>query len=297
MRASGLKRLLGCLTAFSLLGKLAYSYDLGAWTLLEGFMAPRAHPNLLLWNVTRFHPFYAACEVLIGVAAVRLVMTERVDDEGKPLATPAPAPGSALLPLAGLLAVTVARAAGWLTLNDPLTRGLLFIPLFTLLIMRLHRHTAAAPADGKPAGLAGVLAHPALTYLGAISFPIFIVHGALGQLFYKKIIATKLWGAVMPHSFFPAYCLIVLAAAAALNHLFVVRCAGCCCKRARMSLAASFFLWQGAARLRLCARHVADALRLRSRVHTGPSTFTQENKAVQEASAKVTKQLSAAFSG
>jgi peptidoglycan/LPS O-acetylase OafA/YrhL len=223
MRKSALQRLLVCLTGFSLLGKLAYSYDLGAWALLEGFMAPRAHPNLLLWNVTRFHPFYAACEVLIGVAAVRLVMTERVDDEGKPLTTPAPAPGSALLPLAGLLAVTVARAAGWLTLNDPLTRGLLFIPLFTLLIMRLHRHTAAAPAGAPAPGLAGVLAHPVLTYLGAISFPIFIVHGALGQLFYKKIIATKLFGAVMPHSFFPAYCAIVLVAAAALNKFFVVR--------------------------------------------------------------------------
>lgn len=26
---------------------------------------------------------------------------------------------------------------------------------------------------------------------GSISFPIFVLHGALGQLFYKKIIATK----------------------------------------------------------------------------------------------------------
>lgn len=40
-------------------------------------------------------------------------------------------------------------------------------------------------------GLSGVLSHPVLTYLGNISFPIFILHGALGQLFYKKIIATK----------------------------------------------------------------------------------------------------------
>jgi hypothetical protein len=26
---------------------------------------------------------------------------------------------------------------------------------------------------------------------GSISFPIFVLHGALGQLFYKKIVATK----------------------------------------------------------------------------------------------------------
>ena len=233
MRKNALQRCIAALTAFSLLGKLAYSYDLGAWTLLEGFMAPKLHPNLLLWNVTRFHPFYAAVEVLIGVAAVRLVMTERVDNDGKLLSTPAPAPGSALLPLAGLLAVTVARAAGWLTLNDPLTRGLLFIPLFTLLIMRLHRHTAAA-ASGAPGGLAGVLQHPVLTYLGTISFPIFVVHGALGQVFYKKIIATKLWGAVMPQSFFPVYCLIVLSSAAALQHLFLVRSRPLCMRIACM---------------------------------------------------------------
>ena len=70
-------------------------------------------------------------------------------------------------------------------------------------------------------GLTRVLGHPVLVYLGTISFPIFVVHGALGQLFYKKIIATKVWGAVMPPSFFPAYCAIVLVAAAALHHLFI----------------------------------------------------------------------------
>lgn len=57
----------------------------------------------------------------MGVAACRLVMVESVDDDGKPLQNP-PAPGSALLPALGLLGITVARAAGYLTLNDPLTR-------------------------------------------------------------------------------------------------------------------------------------------------------------------------------
>lgn len=48
----------------------------------------------------------------MGVAAARLVMVEGVDDEGKPLDTkPAPA-GSVLMPVLGLLAITVARAAG-----------------------------------------------------------------------------------------------------------------------------------------------------------------------------------------
>lgn len=50
----------------------------------------------------------------------------------------------------------------------------------------------ASPACLQGAkGLTALLSHPLPTYLGTISFPIFILHGALGQLFYKKIIATK----------------------------------------------------------------------------------------------------------
>lgn len=216
MRKAGLKKLLAVLTGVSLLGKLAYSYDLNAWTLLEGVTSARAHPNLMFWNLTRFHPFYALVEVLIGVAAVRLVMVEQVDDEGKPSAgEPKPA-GSALLPALGLLGITLARAAGYLPLNDPLTRALLFVPLFTLLIMRLHRQTIQGSK-----GFAGFLSHPVLTYLGTLSFPIFIVHGALGQLFYKKVIASRVWGKVMGLDFFPIYCAIVVAFAAACQHLFL----------------------------------------------------------------------------
>ena len=35
------------------------------------------------------------------------------------------------------------------------------------------------------------------------------------------MIATKVWGAVMGPSFFPAYCAIVLVSAAVLHHGFV----------------------------------------------------------------------------
>ena len=171
----------------------------------------------------------------------------------------------------------MARAYGVLPLNDPLTRCLLFVPLFIQLIQNLHRNTVAGAG-----GMASVLAHPFLVYLvrarfaslcvcaaevlsikghfrmlgelpcevlsactscptrlpahpqsprhahlhpsenpparspahplslscrpplskqmsppplqGNISFPIFILHGALGQLFYKKVIAAKVGG-------------------------------------------------------------------------------------------------------
>ncbi len=66
LRRRGLAAAAVALTVASLLPKLAYSYDLGAWTLMEGMLAPRAHPNLMLWNVTRFNPFYCLIEVSGG---------------------------------------------------------------------------------------------------------------------------------------------------------------------------------------------------------------------------------------
>ncbi|GBF97881.1 acyltransferase [Raphidocelis subcapitata] len=216
LRKDGLKKLLLALTAASLLGKLAYSYDLGVWTIMEGVTSAKAHPNILLWNVTRFHPFYNLLEVLMGAAAARMVMVDGADNGDGKAGEEKKAPGSALLPALGLLGITAARAAGWLQLNDPLTRALLFVPLFIVLVMRLHRNTLAGAK-----GLTALLGTKVLTYLGTISFPIFILHGAIGQVFYKKIIATKLWGGVMGPGFFPAYCAIVLAAAVAAQHLFL----------------------------------------------------------------------------
>ena len=72
---------------------------------------------------------------------------------------------------------------------------------------------------------AGLMASKPLTYLGSISFPLFIVHGPLGQLFYKKIVATKVFGQTMSKygmKFFLAYMGICGVAAAALHHGFVM---------------------------------------------------------------------------
>ena len=82
--------------------------------------------------------------------------------------------------------------------------------------MRIHRNTVAGAK-----GFTALLGTRPLTYLGTISFPIFVLHGAIGQVFYKKIVATKLWGGVMPQSFFPAYCAVVLLSAVAVQHLFL----------------------------------------------------------------------------
>jgi hypothetical protein len=63
LRKKGLCTLLLLLTGVSLLGKIAYSYDLGTWGILEGMTSPKAHPNILMWNITRFNPFYCLLEV------------------------------------------------------------------------------------------------------------------------------------------------------------------------------------------------------------------------------------------
>ena len=57
--------------------------------------------------------------------------------------------------------------------------------------------------------------------LGSIAFPMFIVHGPLGQIFYKKAIAKKLWGKPMPHAFFPFYLAICLGISHLVNEHFV----------------------------------------------------------------------------
>lgn len=61
-------------------------------------------------------------------------MLRRLQENEKP-------PASPVLPALGMVAVIVARTFGYLTLNDHLTRALLFIPLFTVFLMRIHRET------------------------------------------------------------------------------------------------------------------------------------------------------------
>jgi len=60
-----------------------------------------------------------------------------------------------------------------------------------------------------------------MSRLGALAFPMFILHGPIGQVFYKKALAKRLWGKAMPRSFFPVYLLIVLACSHLVNEFFV----------------------------------------------------------------------------
>ena len=137
---------------------------------------------------------------------------------------------SPAVPLVGMLLVITARAFGWLAVNDALTRTLLFVPLFTSFVMRVHQQTVYADLPAAEAGTEGynsfskLLGAKPLVYLGAISFPIYILHGPIGQIFYKRAVAAKLWNGVVfteYPEFFPAYLLLVLLAAVATHEGFM----------------------------------------------------------------------------
>lgn len=192
-----------------LLPKLGYCDDHDAWGLLEGAMQPSKMPNLAVFNTQRFNPLYASIEVLLGAVACRLVMLDGAKDEDK---APEARIWDTLLPLLGMFDVILLRARGRLHLSDVLTRGTIFIPLFLRFLMSVHR-ASMKPELKDP--IVKALNHPALVYLGNLSFPIFVVHGPLGQLFYKKLIATKVFGAPLNKKIGPQFFYVYLASCVA----------------------------------------------------------------------------------
>ena len=194
------------------LPKLGYLHDLNAWSIFEGVGNPKNHPNLAIFNMQRFSPVFCVMEVLLGAAACRLVMLDDADGE-------APAPKtnsmSTFGPLALLAGTIVGRGFGWIPeMSDMLYRSVIFLPLFLRFMMSAHRNTVSRAWDP----VVSFLSHPALVALGNLSFPIFIVHGPIGQIFYKKIIATQLFGKVMVGPVnFGFYLMSVVAAAYVLQ--------------------------------------------------------------------------------
>ena len=243
-RARGLRVAMLALTATSALMKLGYSYDCSAWFFMEGMMGAKTHPNWMFWNQTRFSPFAALVDVLIGCVACRAVTVRECDPEEDPDhdaeqrrgaglllgGAPGTLAASPVVPLLGMLFVISARAFGWLALNDALTRAALFVPLFTAFVMRVHVQTAycdvpaAERGDTAYKSFSKMLGAKPLTYLGAIAFPIYILHGPIGQIFYKRAVAATLFnGTVFTKypEFFPAYLGIVLVAAVITHEGFV----------------------------------------------------------------------------
>jgi len=192
-----------------LLPKLGYCDDHHAWGLLEGALPANRMPNMAVFNTQRFNPFYAALGVLMGAAACRLVM---LDDAPGEEAAPKTNTWSTLLPLIGMIDVILLRARGRLHLSDVLTRSCVFIPLFLNFMMSAQRASVKPKVSDL---VVKVLDHPLLVTLGNLSFPIFVVHGPLGQLFYKKVIASKLFGGPLNKQIGPQFFYVYLASCVA----------------------------------------------------------------------------------
>merc|ERR1719215_899771 len=132
---------------------------------------------------------------------------------------PAELVGSSISVLLAMVGIIVFRAVGVITLNDMLVRSLAFIPLWVVFLMRIHRESVGA---GGPKALPRMLCNSALQYLGGISFPIFILHGPIGQLFYKKAVVMKVFGQPLSTPLENGvHWLVVLAAAVLVNKYFL----------------------------------------------------------------------------
>jgi len=214
-----LRRSLIFLTVLSLIPKLGYSYDLNAWGIMEGMLNARSHPNYALFNSLRFSPFAAVAEVLMGAVACRLVMLDDPKDAGKT--------ASPVTPLLAMLLVMLLRAMEIIELNDMLIRSAVFIPLWIVFLMRIHRQSIG-PAGPKGGFLPKVLCQQPFPFLGSLAFPIFIVHGPIGQVFYKKAVAKAIFGTSLAspspnglHWFFGVYWATVLVASYLLTNCFL----------------------------------------------------------------------------
>ena len=204
------------------LPKFAYCHDLNVWRLPEGITSPKAHPNMALFNTQRFSPLYMVSEILLGAVACRLVMLDGatpVDDKDKKLSSlPKVNALSTLVPLTALLGVMSIRAAGLIEVNDLLTRAIVVVPLVLRLFMSVHRVTVQGVNDP----FTSLLNNKVLLWLGNLAFPIYIVHGPIGQVFYKRAIATQLWGKVLKGpEFFALYLGVTGFSAFLLQKLFL----------------------------------------------------------------------------
>mmetsp|Transcript_66578 Transcript_66578/g.124237 ORF Transcript_66578/g.124237 Transcript_66578/m.124237 type:complete len:444 (-) Transcript_66578:435-1766(-) len=203
---SGVTKLLYGLGAVSFLQKLSYSQS-WQFTCRGNYTTKTSLPKL--WNLTRFHPVWAVIEVVMGVCACRTVMLDTPEERRAPVANP--------LWLFITSYATLALRLTRFNLNDALIRSCLFIPLYTKFLTTIHRDCMS----DSPRAITRFFGSKFMTKLGGLAFPMFILHGPIGQLFYKRRVALKLWGGVMPKSFFPVYVAIVMLAGHLLNEGFV----------------------------------------------------------------------------
>lgn len=204
------------LAAIAFFTRVGYCHDLHSWSMMEGTLAAKQFPNLAMFKYMLFMPFFAAIEVMLGFVACRLVMLDGAKDE-----PPVYKVGlvDTLVPLLGMVGMLLLRALGIVKLGDLIVRSCIFMPLFLLFLMGVHRASVQGPMTDPVAKL---LVCKPLVWLGGFSFPIYMVHGPLGDLFYRQTIGRKLWGGTMLEiygpGFFFVYVLLVVLSGFLLQH-------------------------------------------------------------------------------
>lgn len=189
MDKSALKKTAFYVFIVNALPRLAYCQEFNVWKLVEGVTSPKTHPNYAMFNMQRFNPLLLAAEVFMGAIAARIVMMDGTGDEKEK--APKTNALSTAVPLFTLLGLMFARASDVWVVSDMVAR-LIYVPLVIKFFQSAHRNTVSGCTDPTLA----FLNQKWLVWLGNLAFPIYIVHGPIGQMFYKKLIAVKLWGAV-----------------------------------------------------------------------------------------------------
>ncbi len=207
----------------NLLPILGYFWLLGGsntWTLVEGMTQPNDHPSLSLFNVLRFLPVFNAAETLMGALACRLVM---LDSNCKRQSS---STWSVVVPFGIAIGVLIGRAREWIPdCSDLLIRKCIVIPVFLNFVMALHRNAVLVIVSNESKTrkdpISVFLSTKIMMGLGNLSFPIYILHGPIGQLFYKRAIARKLWGGVLGgKGYFALYVAVVLVSAILVQKKF-----------------------------------------------------------------------------
>ena len=217
-----------------------------SWGLVEGMTPPNQHPSLGLFNVLRFFPAFNAAETLMGAVACRIVMLDssismpRSEEDAVSEAATTDritATTAVAVPFGITIGILVGRAVGSIPdCSDLFVRKFVFVPMFLNFVMALHRNAilvvlsdkSKSKAKSKTAlridPISALLSTKLLVWLGTLSFPIYILHGPIGQLFYKRAIATKLWGGVLRgKEYFALYIASVILSAMLVQKMFSKR--------------------------------------------------------------------------
>lgn len=228
-----LRRTMVWLYAITLLPTVVYLGWIGSngWRLVEGMTPPKEHPSYGLFNFVRFFPVFNAAETLMGAVACKMVLLESsvVSPGDADTATKSsPTNMAVAVPFGITVGILVGRAVGWMPdCSDLLVRKVFFLPMFLHFVMALHlsalrsrRNTNSNNAPSRDL-VSTLLSNRLLVWLGSLSFPIYILHGPIGQVFYKRAIANKLWGGVLRgKGYFALYLALVLVSAMLVQKLF-----------------------------------------------------------------------------